>query len=221
MPASKLLSSRGFSGLPYPTALSVTGTAYGSNVIPSGTPGKRRGFLGVIWQTGFNTFGYPPDTVSPGWTKVLGVTKLYSNTFWRSSVQYKILTAAELGTTVTYIPYTGGVATKVSLFETPDNDAINAVSVRSQQNSALDNPPAQTLTGSSGTDTVDLYLAMYYAFPLGGVVFSGATPTTLGDGNHQLRFYSSPIEETTKPTVTVDLGANSYSHLSSCILTVT
>jgi hypothetical protein len=195
----------------------------GSTTIPSNNiSGKTTGFLGILWQTGFNSSGFPTDVVSPGWTAINSGTRSSANGGWRFSLQYKVLSLAELGTTITPIIYTGGTNRQILLLGTDSNYPISQVSLGTVNSSGANDPPAQTLNSTAAGRNLVLNIAQYYGFaaPV-SPTFTGATPTVLNStSDHQLRFYASPFTEVTKPTITVDLGSNAYSQLASTYLVI-
>lgn len=199
--------------------IQLTYNSTGSATIPTGTSGKTKGFLGIIWQTGFNNSSYPIDSVSPGWTKVAGTTKIGGGYYWRSSLQYKILTLSELGTSPTYINYTGGSEKYVSLFETTTNVGISSVIAGNIFNDASNDPASYTINPSTISNRTVLYFCNYYGFALTSPVFTGASYTEVG-GSLMSRFHISPPTVLTKPIVTVDLGNNGYSHMSGFYLKI-
>jgi hypothetical protein len=202
--------------------INITYKSTGTTTIPTGTLGKTKGFLGIMWQTGFNNSSYPTDVVSPGWTKIAGITKLVSGTYWRSSIQYKILTLAELGTSPTYITYTGGSEKNVSLFETTRNINISSIVAGSVFDDNLNDPTSHTINPSTVSNRTVLYFCSYYGFSLNTPVFSNASYTEYPAGGTTFisRFHISPPSVLTKPIVTVDLGSNAYSHMSGFYLKI-
>jgi hypothetical protein len=193
-----------------------------STTIPLNTiSGKTQGFLGIIWQTGFNSGSTPADVVSPGWTAINSATRSISGV-WRFSLQYKILSLAELGTTITPITYTSGTNRHILLLGTDGNYPISQVSIGTVNSSGVNDPPAQTLNSTTVGRKLVLNIAQYYGYttPV-SPTFTGATPTVLsGTSDHQLRFYASPVTEVTKPIITVDAASNNYSQLASAYLVI-
>ena len=191
--------------------------------IPSNNiAGKTTGFLCILWQTGFNSAGggTPTDVVSPGFTSINSGTKGTGVGIWRFTLQYKVLSLAELGTTITPQPYTGGSNRQILLLGTDGNYPISQVSIGTVNSSAATDPPAQTLDSTAAGRNLVLNIAQYYGSAISGPTFTGATPTLLNTGDHQLRFYASPFTEVTKPIITVDLGSQTYSHLASTYLVI-
>ena len=195
-----------------------------STTIPlNNISGKTQGFLGIIWQTGFNSSGgTPTDVVSPGWTSINSGTRGSGVGTWRFSLQYKVLSLSELGTTITPITYTGGSNYKILLLGTNANYPISQVSLGTVNSAAPNDPPAQTLNSTAAGRNLVLNIAQYYGSPAAASpTFTGATPTVLnGTSDHQLRFYASPLTEVTKPIITVDEGNNTYSQLASAYLII-
>lgn len=197
----------------------LAGTTIPSNNIA----GKTTGFLGILWQTGFNSSGggTPTDVVSPGWTSINSAIKSTGLGIWRFSLQYKVLSLGELGTTITPQTYTGGANRQILLLGTDANYPISQVSIGTVNSNAATDPPAQTLNSTAAGRNLVLNIAQYYgsATPV-SPTFTGATPTLLNAGDHQLRFYASPFTEVTKPTITIDEGSNTYSQLASAYLII-
>lgn len=189
-----------------------------STTIPTNTiGGKTQGFLGVIWQTGFNSGSFPADVVSPGWTRVSGGTGLLGGLYWRMNLQVKSLSLAELGTSITSIPYTNGTNINVALFGTNGNLPINTITFGSVGFSAGTGALSHTIDPTGETSKLLLYISQQYNFsaPV-SPTFTGADATVLsGASDHQLRYYVSPKTETSKPIVTTGMNSGTYNHMSA------
>jgi hypothetical protein len=188
-----------------------------STTIPTNTiSGKTQGFLGIIWQTGFNNGSYPVDVTSPGWTRVSGGIGLLSGLYWRMNLQVKILSLSELGTSITPIAYNASNI-NVLLFGTNDNIPISLITTGSAGFSAGTGALSRTIDPTGETNKTLLYLSQMYnsSAPI-NPTFTGATATVLsGASDHQLRYYISPKSEINKPVVTTGMSSGSYNHMSA------
>lgn len=189
-----------------------------SLTIPTNTiAGKTQGFLGVIWQTGFNNSSFPSDVTSTGWTRVSGGTAILGGLYWRMNLQVKSLSLSELGTTVIPIPYLNGANMNVALFGTNDNVPINLITFGSAGFTSGTGAVSLPINPAGDPNKTLLYISQMYNFSVpNSPTFSGTTATVLSaGGDQQLRYYISPKSEIAKPTVITGMSAGTYNHMSA------
>lgn len=212
------LSAPYLAGLASVSSLTFISLSSRSSTIPTNTiAGKTQGFLGVIWQTGFNNSSFPADVTSPGWTLVSGGTALLGSLYWRMNLQVKILSLSELGTTITPITYANGNNINIALFGTNDDVPIKLLTSGSAGFSSGNSVLSRTINPTAEPNKTLLYISQMYNFsaPV-SPTFTGATATVLSAGSdQQLRYYISPKSEIAKPTVTTGMAAGTYNHMTA------
>jgi hypothetical protein len=192
-----------------------------SNSTTLTVPTVEDGDIGILFSGADNTATTAPTAVTPtGWTSIVDSNQT-TTAGLRIMVHYKILTAAESGTTITSMTGTAWKSSSLVVYRPSRTYTLSTASLTQQATASAPTNQTLTMTGVTGP-----YLAFSFSYNSGQVTTS-MTSTTTSTRNltftngHQVRTFESIDSSTSFATSTISATDQGQNGLASFRLVLT